>query len=82
MDCDRFAKCPFVKKYENDAEKKYALKGFVLNYCQGEKQVDCVRKKVSRALGPEKVPINMMPTGHALSGTTKDDWPQEVKNLL
>ena len=57
--------------------------GFVRAYCKGDKQDECIRKKVSKALGgPHKVPVNMMPTGMPLFGTTRKDWPDEVKALL
>ena len=81
-DCENLEKCEFFKRYQNDEDKKYALMGFVRTYCQGNKQDECVRKKVSKALGPDKVPVNMMPTGSPLFGTDKKDWPDEVKALL
>ena len=82
-DCANLEKCEFFKQYQNDDDKKYALMGFVRSYCSGDKQDMCVRKKVSKALGgPNKVPLNMMPTGLPLFGTTKKDWSEEVKALL
>jgi hypothetical protein len=82
-DCANLEKYAFFKQYQNDDDKKYALMGFVRSYCRGDKQDMCVRKKVSKTLGgPDKVPLNMMPTGLPLFGTTKKDWPEEVKALL
>ena len=70
----------FFKQYENMEDKKFALQGFVLKFCKGDKQDECIRKKVSKAVGgPSKVPVNMMPNGMALSGTSKSDWHSEVK---
>jgi len=74
VECENLTKCEFFKRYQNDEDKKYALMGFVRAYCKGDKQDECVRKKVSKALGgPDKVPTNMMPSGLALFGTTKKD---------
>ncbi len=82
-DCEKLATCAFVKAYENDESRKLALKGLVNMYCKGDKQNQCIRKKVSKALGgPEHVPKNMMPTGLPLSGTSKDDWSEEVLNAM
>lgn len=82
-DCENLASCAFFKEYESDEGKKTALQGFVNIYCKGDKQGDCVRKKVSKALGgPEHVPVNMMPNGLPLSGTSDADWPEEVKNAV
>ena len=82
-DCIYFAKCNFLKILNEDENRKYALRGFIRVYCQGEKQGECVRKKVSKALGgPEKVPANMMPNGMPLIGTSRDEWPAEVKKLV
>ena len=82
-DCSNLATCSFFKKYEQDASMQLALQGFVNKYCKGDKQSQCVRKKVSMALGgPDKVPVNMMPNGSALTGTTSDGWSDDVKNVL
>lgn len=82
-DCVNLEKCEFFKQYQKDEDKKYALMGFVRSYWRGDKQDQCVRKKVSKALGvPQKVPVNMMPTGLPLFGTDKKDWSEEVKALL
>lgn len=52
-------------------------------YCKGEKQGECFRRLVGRSLGgPDKIPPNMMPNGHALTGTDDSGWPTEVKMLL
>jgi hypothetical protein len=80
--CEKFGKCVFVRKYENDLEKRFALKGFVRLFCQGEKQCECVRIKIAQRLGGDKVPGNMMPNGLPLSGTTKDAWSNEILALL
>jgi len=78
-ECENLATCAFFKKYQSDPSIQIALKGFVSRYCKGEEQHNCVRKKVSKALGgPDKVPINMMPNGMPLNGTTREGWPDTV----
>jgi len=80
--CESLEKCALFRKYKSDENKKYALMGFVRAYCKGNMQGECVRKKVSKALGgSDKVPTNMMPSGLPVFGTIKDDWPDEVKAL-
>ena len=82
-DCANLATCSFFRKYETDENLKIALQGFINRYCKGDMQDECVRKKVSKALGgPQKVPTNMMPNGMPLSGTSRDDWSAEVKQVL
>lgn len=82
-DCENLAKCAFFKTYETDENRKLALTGLANLYCKGAKQDQCIRKKVSKALGgPDKVPVNMMPDGHPLSGTSSDDWSEEVKSAM
>jgi len=81
--CESLENCVLFKKYRSDENKKYALIAFIRAYCKGDKQAECVRKKVSKALGgSDKVPVNMMPSGLPVFGTIKDDWPDEVKALL
>ena len=79
MECANLATCAFFKKYQSDEKMKMALQGFINRYCKGPEQDKCVRKKISKSLGgPEKVPVNMMPNGMPLSGTSRDNWPEEV----
>lgn len=81
--CESLENCALFRKYKSDENKKYALMGFVKAYCKGNMQGECVRKKLSKALGgSDKVPTNMMPSGLPVFGTMKDDWPAEVKALL
>jgi hypothetical protein len=81
--CESLENCSLFRRYRSDENKKYALIAFISAYCKGEKQAECVRKKVSKALGgSDKVPTNMMPSGLPVFGTLKDDWPDEVKALL
>jgi hypothetical protein len=82
-DCANLSTCAFFKHYEQDETKKLAIQGFITKYCKGSMQEYCVRKKVSQELGgPDKVPVNMMPNGAPLVGTTSDNWPNEVKEVL
>ena len=82
-DCDKLEACAFFKTYETEPGRELALKGFISTYCKGEKQAECVRKIISQKLGgADKVPVNMMPNGMALSGTGKDDWSKEVLEII
>lgn len=81
-DCEKLATCAFFKEYEKDETKKLALSGLANKFCKGDKQDVCIRKKVSKALGADKVPVNMMPNGFPLSGTSDEDWPDEVKKVM
>ena len=82
-DCTNLDACAFFKAYSNDEKLQLALQGFVNIYCKGDKQERCVRKKVSKALGgPQYVPVNMMPNGSPLAGTTNENWPQNVKDAM
>jgi len=81
--CESLENCSLFRRYRSDENKKYALIAFIKAYCKGEKQAECVRKKVSKALGgSDKIPTNMMPSGLPVFGTLKDNWPDEVKALL
>ena len=80
--CERLEGCAFVKAYGSDPSKEFAVGGFILSYCKGSKKDNCVRKMVSKSLGSgEKVPVNMMPTGMALTGTSSAEWSENVKKL-
>jgi hypothetical protein len=82
-DCEKLAACAFMKAYESDENTKFALRGFVRMYCKGERKDICIRKKVSKTLGgPEHVPLNMMPDGLPILGTSNHDWPEEVRTLV
>jgi hypothetical protein len=81
--CDRAEKCVFTNRVEADIVRSLALKGFATVYCRGDKQAECIRKKISKTLGgPEKVPENMMPNGLPLPGTSRKDWSSAVMALL
>ncbi len=42
-----------------------------------------MRKKLGTKLGGQGfVPDNIMPNGQPFSGTTKEDWPEEIKDFL
>jgi len=77
--CELLQSCAFFKEYEKDDSRKLALGGMIRLYCQGENQSACVRKKVRQKLGPEQIPVNMMPNGAPLTGTSDSDWPEQVK---
>lgn len=81
--CKNLVECAFFKEYEGDEDRQMSLKSFTLNFCYGETKDRCVRMMVCKELGgPAKVPVNMMPTGHAYPGTNNSDWPENVKNVL
>ena len=82
-DCEKLSGCAFFKEYQKDENKKLALEGLANKFCRGDKQNECIRKKVSKALGgSDKVPVNMMPNGLPLSGTTMDSWSEEVRQAM
>ena len=65
-----------------DESKSLAIAGFVRIYCRGNRQSQCLRKKVSAALGgPDHASLNMLPNGLAMSGTKTDDWPEEATSI-
>lgn len=82
-ECPNLPKCGFFQKYKDDENLKAALQGFMQSYCKGTLQDQCIRKKVSKALGgPDKVPVNMKPDGAPVIGTTDADWSAEVKDIV
>lgn len=56
-DCEFLAKCPVWAKFSTDTIKAIWIK----NYCQGDKQDRCERKR--RAAAGEPVPENLLPNG-------------------
>lgn len=81
--CKNLENCFFFREYNNDPSRRLALRGFVNIYCQGSRQHKCIRKKISKKLGgPQNVPCNMMPNGSPLSGTSRDDWTEDVFQVL
>lgn len=83
MDCENIAGCAFFGECEKDPRKRLALRGFINIYCKGEKQMTCIRKKVSKSLGGgHTVPCNMMPNGMPLHGTSRDEWSEDVITVL
>jgi hypothetical protein len=76
--CKYLETCEFFKKFESNSSRRYALSGFVNIYCKGDKREECVRMRVSKLLGMDKVPVNMMPNGYPISGTDKSEWSLEV----
>ncbi len=82
VDCGIMNQCSFFRVYGMDESKSLAIAGFVRIYCRGDRQAQCLRKKVSAALGgPDHVPPNILPNGLAMSGTKTDDWPEEAKEI-
>lgn len=79
-DCTNISVCSFFIVYGARDGNKTAVAGFVRLYCKGDKQDQCVRKVVSKALGgPHAVPANMLPTGLPISGTDDQSWSETVK---
>lgn len=82
-DCSNIGVCSFFIVYGSRTENRTAVAGFVRLYCKGERQDQCVRKVVSKALGgPHTVPANMLPNGLPMVGTTDRDWTDPVKNAV
>ncbi|MBN2734035.1 MAG: hypothetical protein JXQ82_04155 [Methanomicrobiaceae archaeon] len=81
--CIEYEQCPFIKKYEPAFKKSEILKKRSLIYCDGNLSEECMRKKISKALGGTVyVPINMMPEGKPVPGTHNTEWTAEVLSLL
>lgn len=79
-DCEKLEKCGFFNEYKEKRALNSILDKFIKDYCQGDKQNDCVRKKIAKQYGPEKVPVNMTPTGIPVLGTSRDGWSNEALN--
>lgn len=78
-DCPNLAACPFVKHCnENDAST--SVKGFITMFCKSDRQDECIRKLLCEKYSKAVVPLNMMPNGRPLSGSTKDHWSEEALN--
>lgn len=41
-----------------------------------------MRKIVAKVLGPEFIPMNMMPNGLPLTGTDDSEWEPELKAFI
>lgn len=78
MECEKLLNCPFYKKFESVRFLNPLLNSFMKNYCMGDKQDNCIRKKIANQYGSDKVPINMTPIGAPILGTNNDDWPEEA----
>lgn len=82
-DCTSLGKCTFFSIKARDQAQALALAGFIKVYCKGPKQDQCLRRFVGRTLGgPDKIPLNLLPNGLPLSGTSGSDWPADVKISL
>lgn len=77
-DCEKLANCPFFKAFHDKKTLAPVLEMYFSDYCRGKKQDICVRKKIAKKFGPEKVPVNMTPAGVPVLGTSKDGWPPEA----
>jgi len=82
MECTNLMGCTFVNEYAADSKISMAVSGFMSSYCHGDKEAICVRKIIKQRLGPDKLPANMMPSGHHVSGTSTSDWADEIFPIL
>lgn len=64
MDCENIDKCGFFQKYQET--KDLACKGFMLQFCKGPKQGECMRKKYKAEHGAPPAD-NMMPNGGTMA---------------
>ena len=64
LECELLERCSFFKKYGDT--KDLACKGFIKQYCKGEKMTQCKRKEYSYKHG-QSPSEDMMPTGHEIS---------------
>jgi len=76
-ECVNLAGCPFVKFCEAN-DNVTSVKGFILMYCKGDKQSSCVRKQLCEKFGKQVVPVDMMPNGFPLPGSTKENWSEQA----
>jgi len=80
--CMKHKSCPFVMFTTTNSKIGPTLDTIVKTYCEGLGQNVCVRKKIGDLIGSAKVPLNMMPNGQALKGTTTIDWSDDVMRLI
>ena len=64
QECEKLKTCGFFSKYGEI--KDLACRGFVNQYCKGDKMDQCKRKEYSRKHG-ESPSDDMMPTGHNIA---------------
>ena len=64
MECLYSNNCVFFKKYQSS--QIFAWKGFISNYCKGEKMVECKRKEFIKTNGFQPS-NNMMPSGQVFN---------------
>jgi hypothetical protein len=85
-DCENLEKCAFFEEFKiRSCDPDFAdlvIKGLVRMYCKGNKQDTCIRKMISKKLGSNQVPINLMPCGRALTNTTDDSWAYNVVSII
>lgn len=64
VECELLGMCGFFKKFQDT--KELACKGFIAQYCKGDKMDLCERKKYRKEHGvpPDD---NMMPNGMVIS---------------
>ena len=79
QDCPNLARCAFVKHCEENASST-SVKGFIHMYCKGPKQEECIRKQLCAKYNAQVVPVEMMPNGYPLPGSSKNDWSEEALN--
>lgn len=81
-ECTNLESCSFFDLYQKDEDKKIALKGFVIRYCKGNRQDQCIRRQLIEKLGEIiNIPPNMLPNGHPAPGADKSSWSNKIKNF-
>ena len=81
-DCGLMRRCSFFREFGGDETFANALDGFLRVYCRGNRQSDCMRKRLAERLGtPDFVPANMLPNGLPVSGTSTASWPESAKRI-
>ena len=61
--CELLEKCGFFKKYQST--KDLACKGFIAQYCKGDKMNECKRLEYRKKNGVPPTD-DMMPSGHII----------------
>jgi hypothetical protein len=74
-ECNLIKTCPFAN-CEPSFHQLNSIDHFIHDYCNGEKNNECIRIKLGSRNGGIHVPTNMMPNGLPLPGTNRRDWDE------
>jgi hypothetical protein len=80
--CKKTRSMHVLQNIPNRTAKSSSTQRIRFNILHRSKKSEYTRKKVAKALGGDKVPVNMMPNGMPLNGTNRAAWPKEITALL